>query len=172
MQEILLCNDFWHLKNRGALIKSPVDLLVGTMRDLHIHVHDYSPIVRISRRLGQDLFNPPNVKGWSGGTDWISTDSLLARQSVLEQFTRSSGMHHNNMSQQNNKSKNGKRPNKMQMSVSLPKDFMDILTGGDPNPSVISKILLALAPITPVDDRSDRYETLIQTLVHPVYQLK
>jgi hypothetical protein len=33
----------------------------------------------ITRSLGQDLFAPPNVKGWDGGTTWITTNTLLAR---------------------------------------------------------------------------------------------
>src|SRR5262249_9567396 len=28
---------------------------------------------------GQVLFNPPSVKGWDGGLDWINTSSLLNR---------------------------------------------------------------------------------------------
>jgi uncharacterized protein (DUF1800 family) len=39
------------------------------------------PLVSINliRGLGQDLFAPPNVKGWDGGLAWISTNTLLAR---------------------------------------------------------------------------------------------
>ena len=31
------------------------------------------------RSLGQELFAPPNVKGWDGGLAWITTNTLLAR---------------------------------------------------------------------------------------------
>ena len=31
------------------------------------------------RSLGQDLFAPPNVKGWDGGIAWITTNTLLER---------------------------------------------------------------------------------------------
>ena len=31
------------------------------------------------RQLGQDLFAPPNVKGWDGGMTWITTNTLLTR---------------------------------------------------------------------------------------------
>jgi len=31
------------------------------------------------RQLGQDLFAPPNVKGWDGGVTWITTNTLLTR---------------------------------------------------------------------------------------------
>jgi len=33
----------------------------------------------LTRNLGQDLFAPPNVKGWDGGLSWITTNNLLAR---------------------------------------------------------------------------------------------
>ena len=33
----------------------------------------------ITRRMGQDLFAPPNVKGWDGGITWITTTTLLDR---------------------------------------------------------------------------------------------
>ncbi len=33
----------------------------------------------ILRSLGQDLFAPPNVKGWDGGMSWITTNTLLTR---------------------------------------------------------------------------------------------
>jgi hypothetical protein len=31
------------------------------------------------RQLGQDLFAPPNVKGWDGGVTWITTNTLFTR---------------------------------------------------------------------------------------------
>ena len=30
-------------------------------------------------QLGQELFQPPNVKGWDGGIAWITTNNLLNR---------------------------------------------------------------------------------------------
>jgi hypothetical protein len=33
----------------------------------------------LTRNLGQDLFAPPNVKGWDGGLTWITTNNLLTR---------------------------------------------------------------------------------------------
>jgi hypothetical protein len=31
------------------------------------------------RTLGQELFAPPNVKGWDGGLAWVTTNNLLSR---------------------------------------------------------------------------------------------
>jgi hypothetical protein len=38
----------------------------------------------ITRSLGQDLFAPPNVKGWDGGMSWITTNTLLSRYNDAE----------------------------------------------------------------------------------------
>ncbi|MGH7951316.1 MAG: DUF1800 family protein, partial [Limisphaerales bacterium] len=38
--------------------------------------------------LGQDLFAPPNVKGWDGGISWITTNTLLARYNFADTLVR------------------------------------------------------------------------------------
>jgi len=32
--------------------------------------------------LGQELFNPPSVKGWDGGRTWVSTSTLILRNNL------------------------------------------------------------------------------------------
>jgi len=34
--------------------------------------------------MGQNLFSPPNVRGWPGGVAWINTQTLLARKQFLD----------------------------------------------------------------------------------------
>jgi uncharacterized protein (DUF1800 family) len=86
IREMLLTANFWAASNRRALIKSPVELLVGTIRMYRIPVRKPEILPRISRRLGQDLFNPPTVKGWPVSTGWITTATLLDRRTVLEKL--------------------------------------------------------------------------------------
>ena len=38
--------------------------------------------------MGQNLFSPPNVKGWPGGEAWINANTLLARKQFLERLSR------------------------------------------------------------------------------------
>ena len=38
--------------------------------------------------MGQNLFSPPNVRGWPGGDAWINTHTLLARKQFLERAGR------------------------------------------------------------------------------------
>ena len=69
-------------------VKSPVQWLVGSVRMLE---GDLPPVIvswGMLKQLGQDLFAPPNVKGWDGGVTWITTNTLLTRyndaQSLVE----------------------------------------------------------------------------------------
>ena len=88
--EVLNSDAFWSAKYRGTLTKSPVDLLVGTLRTLPYPKLPDTQLVHISQLLGQDLFDPPTVKGWDGGTAWIDTQTMLVRTSFLNKLTRHS----------------------------------------------------------------------------------
>jgi uncharacterized protein (DUF1800 family) len=50
--------------------------------------------VHFTRRLGQDLFDPPNVKGWKGEYSWINTHTLLIRKGFLNRLLRGDSMTH------------------------------------------------------------------------------
>ena len=60
-------------------VKGPVQWLVGTARMLECDLPPTLICEGITRQLGQDLFAPPNVKGWDGGISWITTTTLLDR---------------------------------------------------------------------------------------------
>lgn len=60
-------------------VKSPVQWLVGAVRMLESDLPPALMCWALTRNLGQDLFAPPNVKGWDGGLSWITTNHLLTR---------------------------------------------------------------------------------------------
>ena len=39
----------------------------------------WPPVSRLLANLGQDVFEPPSVKGWEGGRLWINSSSILLR---------------------------------------------------------------------------------------------
>ena len=45
-----------------------------------------------SARLGQDLFNPPNVGGWPGGRNWLSARSLIGRANFAAALVEGRGV--------------------------------------------------------------------------------
>lgn len=85
---LLTSDAFWRAENRGTLVKSPVDLVVGTLRRLTLTHLPPDQAVEQVRRLGQDIFEPPTVRGWPGGTAWINTDTLLQRREVMDRLIR------------------------------------------------------------------------------------
>jgi uncharacterized protein (DUF1800 family) len=79
MRVLLKSEMFYAPEARFSRIKSPVDLVVGTFRVLELPPNDMYAAVRAIRGMGQDLFQPPNVKGWDGGRKWINTATVFAR---------------------------------------------------------------------------------------------
>jgi uncharacterized protein (DUF1800 family) len=69
---------------RRKRVKSPVELVVGTVRSLEI----LGPTVSVDalaescERMGQALYAPPSVAGWDKGPAWINTTSSLARTNL------------------------------------------------------------------------------------------
>jgi hypothetical protein len=47
-----------------------------------VPVRDLDTLVDAMRLMGQELFNPPSVAGWSGGRGWINTSTLFVRQNL------------------------------------------------------------------------------------------
>ncbi|MDP1984136.1 MAG: DUF1800 domain-containing protein [Sulfuritalea sp.] len=88
LREIFASRAFWAAENRQALIKSPVDFVVGTLNTLDMEAPEPAALAFALRQLGQDLFAPPNVKGWPGGETWINSSTLLARKQLAERLLR------------------------------------------------------------------------------------
>ncbi len=84
MRKILLSYDFWN--NKANLIKSPVELIVSLSKNLELELEDknFKFIIKTAKNLGQELFNPPNVKGWEGGESWIDSSSIVSRHEFIK----------------------------------------------------------------------------------------
>ncbi|MEE9351788.1 MAG: DUF1800 domain-containing protein [Thiotrichaceae bacterium] len=87
LKTVLTCDAFWAASNRGALIKSPIDLAVGTLRALPVTL-PRNNLAHQLKLMGQPLFDQSTVKGWATGEDWLSTQSLLLRDSLLRNLNR------------------------------------------------------------------------------------
>ena len=84
LRATLLSEAFWHPAQRGQLVKSPVEFLVGLARTLQAPVGEGELLVEAGRNLGQDLFEPPNVKGWRGANAWLNCETMLQRWRVVD----------------------------------------------------------------------------------------
>lgn len=84
MEYIFKSDWFYKQENIGTRIKSPVELLVGLQRNFDIQFERKQPVLFIQKSLGQILFYPPNVAGWSGGKNWIDSSTLMTRVKLPE----------------------------------------------------------------------------------------
>ena len=85
---LLTSDAFYAPENRGALVKSPVDVVVGALHQFGMRPGETVPFAVAAAAMGQNLFGPPNVKGWPGGDAWINSSTLLARKSFLDRLFR------------------------------------------------------------------------------------
>jgi len=78
LETLFTHQEFMSKEAYHAKIKSPAELVVGTIKSLQISKLDVG-LPDMMARMGQRLFDPPNVKGWDGGRAWISTDMMMER---------------------------------------------------------------------------------------------
>ena len=78
---------FFSPEYSGNFIKSPAQFYLGLIQDLDLQV---PPLARYTssrlRQMGQQLFQPPNVRGWVGGRTWINSSNLAVRRQLVQQL--------------------------------------------------------------------------------------
>lgn len=81
VKTILHSRLFFADANIGSRISSPVEFLIGAVRSLELLDSPPSTLIMAEwcGRMGQDLFYPPNVGGWQGGRDWLTSRTIVAR---------------------------------------------------------------------------------------------
>ena len=78
---VLFNSDFFK-EARFARMKSPADVVVGTLRMVggsEFPAPGLGNLARQTGYMGQDLMNPPSVEGWHTGSEWINSGSLMRR---------------------------------------------------------------------------------------------
>jgi uncharacterized protein (DUF1800 family) len=199
LRALLTSQAFRDPANRGSLIKSPVELIVGTVHVLGLPVQEKTQLVRMMQGLGQVPFDPPNVKGWPGGESWITTYTLLLRQQFLRRIVEATsvastegGMAMRPRPDRPFDAAQGRRAERRQQ---LPKDegTMQMMeprpvegrslrnAGGEArlgaalggsDSATLLRTLLPRAPIDPIDDSASPGAVAAAAMLDPAYQLK
>ncbi|HZS01529.1 MAG TPA: DUF1800 domain-containing protein [Chloroflexota bacterium] len=87
---ILRAPEFRSERAYHARIKSPVEFALGALKALEAETIPRDlPVVL--RRMGQDLLNPPSVKGWDGGPAWINAMTVLERANYANRLASARG---------------------------------------------------------------------------------
>jgi uncharacterized protein (DUF1800 family) len=88
MSMLLRSRVFYSQRAYHALVKSPVEFVVGVYRTLGVTKLD-GTVLPVLKQTGQILFDPPNVAGWPGGSNWLTSATMIARQNFLKRFSNS-----------------------------------------------------------------------------------
>lgn len=163
LREVFSSGEFFSPSNRAAIIKSPLDLVLGSIRVL-----DGRPNLRTARsvlaELGQDVFEPATVKGWEGGRLWINSATLLQRANFAAELTKGGRLGSIAEPFEIAKSENLTDP------TDVLKYFSRLLLGR--NPDVKTTEELATFANSSDGDRNTRLRSLIHAVMTlPEYQL-
>jgi uncharacterized protein (DUF1800 family) len=116
VQALLSSSHFYDPNVIGSQLKSPTEFLAGLARDFGVTYAPFDPtdpppngvdakgITKYTdpnlymsvltntyggSLLGQQLLNPPNVKGWPGGENWISSGTFPGREAIAAGILKS-----------------------------------------------------------------------------------
>jgi len=154
LRGLLTLPHFWATETRGALVKSPVELLVGTVRLLNLPIQDTTMLAKYGKRLGQDLFDPPNVKGWPGGTRWITSATLLNRWQLLQRGLRGADM------------------GGPMHTHAGPEEVHGAPWVAEEDAETIQAVLVPVLPVNPIPIGADRWQLVHHLVMDPTFQLK
>jgi uncharacterized protein (DUF1800 family) len=128
MSAILRSDVFYSERAYRALVKGPVEFVVGTYKALGLPQFDVT-ILHQLQQMGQMLFYPPNVAGWAGGANWITSDMMIARQNFLEASVTSQNLTASSWL--------GTMPMKPQ---TVTQTLVETILQGDASPAAIAKL--------------------------------
>jgi hypothetical protein len=90
VRAILTSDAFYSRRAYRARLKSPVESVVGALRQLGVP-SDGSGVIDRLVRMGQQLYNPPNVAGWPGGRSWLNSGTWIERVNFANALTAVQG---------------------------------------------------------------------------------
>jgi uncharacterized protein (DUF1800 family) len=100
---------FYEAKAKFAVIQSPAELCVSTARTLEQTVAGQTIAAQLGG-MGQELFQPPNVKGWPGGEQWITAATLYNRYNTCGALVEGKLQAANGMRFKSNNKPNARMP--------------------------------------------------------------
>jgi uncharacterized protein (DUF1800 family) len=152
LEALLKSTHFYEDATIGARIKSPIELVAGSLRTFGIQAGsggevpgDY--VVVLCDTLGQHLLDPPNVAGWPGYRTWISTATLPNRHQITDEIV-------------------GGNPRRIRgQQVSFAPDVIQFIRSM-PNPWDAIELVRSLGRyLTPFEVDADRQELLLSVLL-------
>jgi uncharacterized protein (DUF1800 family) len=90
IEKMLRSNLFFSSAAYRQRIKSPIEFALGVIKGLE-GVVSTTHLAQDLAVLGQNLYHPPTVKGWTGGRHWIHGASITGRYNLALALLKKSG---------------------------------------------------------------------------------
>ena len=93
LQAMWTHDEFFSANAKSRTVKSPVEYVIQALKALRVKSNGKTigegdvELGEHLARMGMDLFEPPNVAGWPGGTRWITSSTLLERVEFVKDLT-------------------------------------------------------------------------------------
>lgn len=93
VEYLLTSEHFYDVNFHGAMVRNPMTVLYGTIRQLEMEnvstVGNY--FIRTAEYLGMIPLYPPDVNGWTGYRSWLNSITLPSRKMITTTFLDGSG---------------------------------------------------------------------------------
>ncbi len=93
LKDILTSEEFYTQQAYRSRIKSPAELIAGTIRALGIESTVTYQVRKYMGPMGQELFNPFDVSGWPENEEWINSSTLLNRLNFVNAVAEGNRRH-------------------------------------------------------------------------------
>ncbi len=180
LRTLFSSKEFYGTATMGTQIKSPVQLLVGTIRGLGLKNASLRKVIADAATMDQELMQPPNVKGWDGGAAWINAGAMFARQNATaallggasqsgrkrsrgKQARGKKGQAARGKKNRGKKNRERQRRNRRRNGRSTGTDFVALLAGRQlETPAAVVSYLTKACLVVPLG--ADKRQALIDTL--------
>jgi uncharacterized protein (DUF1800 family) len=82
----IFTEEFYKNDTAGSKIKNPLEYSLQVLNELHLDKSNSTTLPFFLKQQGMDLFNQPNVKGWEGGNNWLTSQIYLQRNNLATLF--------------------------------------------------------------------------------------
>jgi hypothetical protein len=163
VETMLRSNLFFSPAAYRRRIKCPVEFALGIVKALE-GVVSTTQLGQDLADLGQNLYNPPTVKGWTGGRHWINSATLVGRHNLALALLRGSGPYADKLNPWA-----VARKHEYSTLKSAMKFLLDLFLQGDLDPDVYETVLKTAQ--APAGISSDDPEKVLRRFAHLVVTL-
>lgn len=86
LTKLFLSEEFYRPEYRGTIIKTPAEYVAWLVKAYRLPLS--KGYTSAMRKMGQELYLPPDVSGWEEGASWLMSTSLLARYQFAESVAK------------------------------------------------------------------------------------